>query len=499
MKLFVKILCSLLALCTLAALAVGCTQSGGEGEGTKAPVANTGAQTNAATENLDENGYLKDALPEDLKFNQVVRIVVSESQAMNVYQTELSDNVISNAIFNRCATVEERLGIEIEWLPMDATWNANRNAFFSHIQSTSSSGDAYDAICVYNLIPGALAAKGLCENLAGTTYLDLTAPWWPEDFVDEIVVNDTLYSLVENSSRGTLYNIHGVFFNNSLIEDYHLTSPYDMVAANEWTFANMMALIKDTWSDQNDNGIKDKDDFFGVMTGTEAKIETWFYGMGYKYSTKNAEGEPELLMGDTNYMISWLDEFTKAAGTNDFLLWDENGHTKAFFENRAILYMSAIRLVDNGVAAGIEMDYGIVPVPKKDENQEKYITNVANTHDTWCVPLNAKSMDVSSAVLECMASESYRQVAPVYFDQCIKLRYAPDGRLAEMYDLIRNSIVFDFCGIYSFAFVQVPRTVLHMSAKTPQTYPWASQWATYGAKFEAGFAEILALYHGQTS
>ncbi len=494
MKLYAKALCAILAICMLAALAVGCTAGGNTGDATKKPGQATEQPADQTQDNLDANGYLKDSLPEDLNFNQVVRVVVTDNQALNVYQTELSDNVIANSIFNRCVTVEERLGIEFEWFPMDAKWNANRNNFFQHIQSTSNSGDAYDALCTYNLMPGALAAKGYCENLYGTRYLDLSAPWWPEDFVEQIVVHDSLYSLVENSSRGTLYNLHGVFFNNTLIEDYNLRSPYDMVAANEWTFANMMELIKDTWSDRNDNGIKDKDDFFGVMTGTEAKIETWFYGMGYKYSTKGASGEPEMLMNSNEYMVSWLDVFTKATATNDFLIWDQNGHTKAFFDNRAILYMSAIRLVDNGVSAGIEMDYGVVPVPKKDESQEKYITNVANSHDAWCVPLNVKNLEMSAAMIECMASESYRQVAPVYFDQCIKLRYAPDGRLAEMYDLIRSSIVFDFCVIYSFAFEKVPREVLHASAKNPSSTPWSSQWAKYGTAYEAQFLEILKLY-----
>ena len=90
--------------------------------------------------------------------------------------------------------------------------------------------------------------------------------------------------------------------------------------------------------------------------------------------------------------------------------------------------------------------------------------------------------------------ESYRYVAPIYFDQCVKLRYAPDERLSEMYDMIRDSIVFDFCVIYSFALPQVPRTLLHASAKNPSTTPWTSQWEKNGGPMENGFASILDLY-----
>lgn len=485
-SLLAKLLCVMLALFMLVPVMASCATEDEEVDSTQASTEGSGT--------LEESTGYEDNLV-DLNFGTTARIVTSSSQNYQVYQLEEGENVIYNAIYKRGMTVEERLGIEIEWSAMDAQWNNNREIFFQHIQSTCETGSAYDAICVYNLMPGALAAKGLMENLADTSYIDLNAPWWPEDFINEIVINDTLYSLVENSSYGTLRNIHGVFFNNELINSRGLRSPYDMVANNEWTFANMIALVKDQGSDLNVNGSKDKDDFYGVVTGTEAKIESWFYGMGYKYATKGADGMPQMLMGDTEYITSWLDEFNSATESKDFWLWDKEGHTKAFFKESAILYMSAIRLVENGVSQGVEMDYGIVPLPKKDASQENYITNVANSHDMWGVPVNCADMDLSSALLECMAVESYKQVAPVYFDQCIKLRYAPDERLGEMYDLIRNSIVFDFCVIYSFALPEVPRTLLHASTKNPATTPWTSQWGTHGTSMESGFEAILELYH----
>ena len=489
-SLLTKLLCMLLAMFMLLAVVTACTT---EGDDDTDASASTGAVSGEEELETEEEEF-DDGLS-DLDFDAEVKIVVSEAQAYQVYAAEETDNVIYNAIYKRGMTVEDRLGVEITWVPMDAGWNNNREVFFQHIQSTCETGSAYDAVCLYNLMPGALAAKGLMENLADASYINLEAPWWPEDFVNEIVINDTLYSLVENSSYGTLRNIHGVFFNNELLNARGLRSPYDMVAANEWTFADMIALVKDQGSDLNENGSKDKDDFYGVVTGTEAKIESWFYGMGYKYATKGADGMPELLMGNTEYITSWLDEFNSATESKDFWLWDKEGHTKAFFKESAILYMSAIRLVEGGVSQGVEMDYGIVPLPKKDATQENYITNVANSHDMWGIPVNGADMDVSSALVECMAVESYRQVAPVYFDQCIKLRYAPDERLGEMYDLIRNSIVFDFCVIYSFALPEVPRTLLHASTKNPSTTPWTSQWGTHGTSMTAGFESILELYH----
>lgn len=495
-NLFLRLSCLILALVTVGLLAVGCGNTFSEN-----PEASNSGQDGAGTEatptgKYDSEGYLMDEIPDGLNFNQSVRIVISESQKNQVAPSEDSTDVISAAIVDRNLTVEDRLGIEIEFLPIAAGWN-DRATFCQTIKAASQAGDAYDALCVYNPFPGALASAGLLENLGDTQYIDLNGPWWPSSFTSEVVIDNTLFSLVESSSKGTLRNMHGVFFNNALIEDLNLESPYDLVAKNEWTFANMMALIKDTWSDKNNNGVKDKDDSFGVVTGTQAKIESWFFGMGYKYCIKNENGELDLKMRDVYYMVEWIDVFTAAAATNDFLLYEQNGHTKTFFSNNAVLYMTSLQLVENGINNGIEFDYGVVPIPKKDENQERYLTNIANSHDSWCIPMNVKNIDLSSAILECMASEAYRQIAPVYFEQCIKLRYAPDERLAEMYDLIRDGIVFDFTSIFSFSFEKDPRSILHATVKNPQNLPWPSQWESNGPLFENGFAAILELYQSK--
>ncbi len=363
------------------------------------------------------------------------------------------------------------------------------------METQSNTSNAYDAVCAYNLTPGLMASRNLLQNLADTAYIELDQPWWPQVYVDEMLVNDIIYGVAENSSKDTLMNLHGVFFNNDLIEDLDLTSPYDYVANNTWTFDNMLAMIKDVGYDYNNNGSKDKDDFFGLVTGTQAKIETWFFAMGYRYSEQTVTGEIALNMSNSAYMVEFLDRFNAATSSKDFLVYDKNGHTSLFVAEKAVLYMSSIQLVDRLIKDNVEMDYGVVPVPKGSESQERYISNVANHHDVWCVPINAKDLDESSAVIECMASESYREVAPVYFDTCVKLRYAPDERLYAMYELIRDSITFDFCQVYSFAFPdkQDPRTLVTNCTEVGNKN-WASQWGSNGTTIENGFADILALY-----
>ena len=494
-----RILALLLMLCMLVSVFAACATEDEEGSGNpeESTVATGGDGSDEVGADTDEKGYLKDNLPKDLKIDREIRILYSQKHKdwICVDEEGSAAGVVEKAIYDRWQDVQDRLGVEVLWIAEPGQWNNTKDTFIQKVETNSNTGTAFDAVASYNLFPGALANKGLLENLADTEYIELEQPWWPKSYIDEMMVNDTIYGLVENSSRATLCNLHGTFFNNTLINAHGLTSPYDMVANNTWTFDNMMAMIKDIGSDLNSNGTKDKDDYFGLVTGTKAKIETWFFGMGYRYSQKTADGGIELLMGNSDKMIEWIDRFNDATSGKDFLIYDENGHTKAFKEDRAVLYMSSIQLVDSLIKAEMKMDYGVVPVPKGSDSQERYISNVANDHNAWSVPINCKDLDESSAVVECMASEAYRTIAPMYFETCIKLRYAPDERLFEMYDLIRDSITFDFCQVYSFVFASGsdPRALIQ-NCTSVGTANWASQWGSVGSNVENGFADILTLY-----
>ncbi len=490
-RLFARLLCFGLLLCMLCTAFAACSDN------PKDPDQSTAATTAVPGSTLitDQIGVKKPV--SDVKLGRTIRILYTKEYESMILGKEDSQNVVQKATWERAVAVEDDLDVEIEWMGVTADTFNETSAFVQAVQTALEQPDTTpDAALVYNLYPYVLANKGLSQNLHNAKYIETDMPWWPQIYIDELTVNETLYGIAENSSHATLYNLHGVFFNNELVESYKLEkSPYDMVADNTWTFANMMALIKDTYSDKNNNGSKDANDFFGLITGTQAKIETWFFSMGYRYADKDpATGDVTLNLKDTAYMSKWLDEFNAAHATNDFLIYDKNGHTKAFFEERAILYATAIRMIDSMVNNNLDMDYGVVPFPKQNSEQENYISVVANTHVVWCVPINV-DMDESSLILEWMAYEAYREIAPVYFEQCMKLRYAPDERLAPMYDLIRATLAVDLCQAYTCAYtVGDPRSFVIKATDGGQ--PWTDVWSGVSANFSKEFENILSVLYG---
>jgi hypothetical protein len=56
---------------------------------------------------------------------------------------------------------------------------------------------------------------------------------------------------------------------------------------------------------------------------------------------------------------------------------------------------------------------------------------------------------MASAVMECFASESFRNTTPAVFEITLKLKYAQDEVTGQMYDIIRDTVSFDIGRIFS--------------------------------------------------
>lgn len=454
--------------------------------------ASTEATDDQGSGNASSEELIPDNLPEDLKFDATMEILGSQGQAYHYMSEGLSEDVINNVIYNRNATVEDRLGLELKFILEPGSF-AEKDSFMTLVEAKNDSGLPYDAIICYNLLPYAMAMKGLCDNLYDTSYIDLEAPWWPQSYLKTGVYEDQIFGLVESCSYGTLEKMICTFFNEDLVEEHKIESPYDLVEKNEWTFEKVLSMTKDTYQDKNNNEAKDAGDFYGfVAGGTSPMLDSWFFALGYRYSQINGDGDLELLLGKPE-VDDFFATFNQAFTSNDNLLYDLAGHKKTFLAENAIFYNTVVGMTTD--LKDTTINYGVVPTPKATVAQD-YYTHLGNTHDAWCVPVGVKNMDCSSAMIECMASESYRQTNPVYFESQLKLRLAQDERIADMYDLIREKISFDFCYLYAAAFTDQtrPNYLISQCITNPTKKNWSSVWGSNKTVVEERFNYIVNSY-----
>lgn len=61
---------------------------------------------------------------------------------------------------------------------------------------------------------------------------------------------------------------------------------------------------------------------------------------------------------------------------------------------------------------------------------------------------NPDQVNMLGAVLKCLGSEAYRKTTPELYYQTMQVRYAKDDVTAQMYDICRETIVFDLGRIF---------------------------------------------------
>ena len=461
----------------------------GDKNDTQSTKENGPAETGA---NVDENGFLLDGLG-TLDFGVTAKMLGEEKYhnqfAISLEDAEASGRPVDMAIYQRNVTVEDRLGIEFEWSYAQGDWGA-KDTFMKEVE-TSCQTEPYVGMICYNLLPSLIASKGYAANVYGSKYLDLTGPWWPKAYTNEMLINETIYGIPESNDFGLLRNMMAIFFNTDMLEARSMEDPYELVANNEWTIAKLKEMIKDTHEDKNNTAGDPEDDIYGFVNATAAKRDAWVYALGYRFSEVK-DNEIVSLVNDPG-IGEYIDTMLDFYASGDAKLNDKSQHA-IFLAQRAYFYGAGILMADSIQKNETQIKYGVVPYPKRDAEQTRYYTHLSNTYDAWCVPYNTPDMDMTSAIMECMASEAYRSIGPTYYDTTVKIRYASDEKLAPMYDLVRDSVTFDFVYLYSLAFTTNPKDTAKSCITNPDSNKWSGLLAANKDPWQVAIDTIAGYY-----
>ena len=126
-------------------------------------------------------------------------------------------------------------------------------------------------------------------------------------------------------------------------------------------------------------------------------------------------------------------------------------------------------------------EYGILPIPKFDEAQKDYYTYSHDQYTVFMVPTTVADPEMSGAVLEVMAYESYRSVQPTYYELVLKGRYANDPQSRAMLDRITRNIKVDPSYIYGKQLSQPEVSVLRSKVYSGSK-DFGSSWAKQARK-----------------
>lgn len=296
---------------------------------------------------------------------------------------------IDRAIEKRNAEIEDKYGItitEVREIVEDAHGNG---AAFKAIQKAWNANEVvYDAAVGSPYDCCALSQGGMLADLRDYGYIDLEKAWWDQPANDAFTLYGRTFITTGDINYIDDNFTYAIAFNKDMIDVFDLEDPYQIVRDGVWTYDKLYEMSKKVTRLDNIDGYSEND-IYGFLGYCDT---TWmsFSSIGAYIARVNGEGELELTMNsERNFDL--IREWTEFGQSDAFVNWqietaaNKVGWFKIFSNNQALFFGATV----DGIykLRNIDFDYGYLPWPKYDENQEDYISGMAPNHiSLFCIP-----------------------------------------------------------------------------------------------------------------
>lgn len=491
MNRMLRITAAALSLITLLLLAASCGNAGA-GDTTTAAVTAAPDAGDTAREGYDKNGYILDTLGElDFKEAVIQTVYWSDVENQEYFAEQMDGSEVNDAIFTRNLAVEDRLNIKLEYVPTLGN-SGKADAFNSFIQNAIAAGDRYDIISAHSRSIGLCAYNGLTQDLLDLSYLNFDMPWWQDSLLTTATINDQLHFVSGDISTNMLYMMYVMFYNKELLKTYELEDPYELVKAGTWTYDKLIEMSTGVYLDLDKDNTKSDGDQFGQAAYT-LHIDSYLWGSGIVGIDRNEAGD--LILSDDfkgEKCVALIDKlYNYLTLSQDTILYSSGAKYKTAFAEGRNLFITDRADIAIYDLSDKTFELGILPVPKYNAEQQDYFTLLGNPFSLYAIPVNAADADMAAAVLECMASESYRTVTPIIFEITMKFKYSSTNHDSEIYDIVRDGAVYDLSRIFwkVFSSGSAPDSMFEAALSKGST-TWTSQMKAFSRSIDKTLKNI---------
>lgn len=420
----------------------------------------------------------------------------SDRQHEEFISETLTGEIVSDAIFLRNMTLQDRIGITQKFIP--CLGNAsNATAWQQYIMRDVAAGmGEFDVAAGYSLAMASSSTQGVFKNLLDSRFdkLNLENPWWMIDLTREATICDRLFFVSGDISLNATYMMYACYINQDMISAPGLENVPTLVLNGEWTYDKMIQMSSGVYSDLNNNKAKDLGDVFGYMT-SGIHTDPWFYGSGATIlENKNGTLEVSATLNCDAAAMSLDKAASLLWKSNDGLYTTSTSHQVAEFAAGRLLFMT------DYIDATLDLDgsnvkYCVVPFPKYSIDQADYVTVMGNPFTLFSVSQCNQDEDLSmfSVYLEVLAHESYQQLTPAAYERSFKSRYNAEDEQKQMFSIIRESIQIDAGRLLSSELVG--QGIWRSAMANPEGS--AESWIKTCLQYERSFKKALDTFIGK--
>ena len=444
-----RVMALLLAVLMLASVAVGC---GSKDEG-NANATTTAATTTAASGDASAS----DTTPAETDPPEETRELAIEKYDRDfvIYQAgnwgykdfvaeDMTGEPVNDAVYNMLSSVSEEFGVKFTTVDHGGKASGGQGQGYKTVETMHMSGSQdYDLTSIGCYDVCTLAYTGYLTDLAAIDNVSLEKSWYDQKAYDMLNLNGHLYYITGDAMTLDNNCTYCILFNKTVVDQYKLDDPYQLVKDNKWTYDKFIEMGSVLPADLNGDGIRNRNDAYGVTVWLDS-IVGMLHASGGAIAQINDEGKFELTL-NTERNIDVLTNWTRAGASelSNFITsdTDETAH-KSFTTNNCLFYTRYIGI--GSYFRDSDLDFGFLPYPKWDEEQENYCNTMHAYGTSWlCIPSSVKDIEQSGAIMESLSYYGQKLVNPAYYEITLEGKTIRDEESADMLDIIFATRFFD--------------------------------------------------------
>ncbi len=454
-----KRMISALLLCVMVLGCVACGGGDDEDQGQGESI-DFGETPDRFDPNLPEKDF------EGMDFTFAVRGVENDPSAVDneLAGTDIvadaSGDTIDQAVYQRNMYLKDRYNVNIKSVFCGNTGvETSGSDMYLFVEKSIASGErAFDAILSSPYDTVGYIYAGFLRELQYLSYVDFEREWWDQNALKDLKFGNRLFMVTGEVTIIDNISTEIIVFNKDMIKDLGLDNPYEVVTDGKWTLEKLYKDSQVATNDFGGDGVWNERDTYGLYTWQNTMI-SFLCSCGVTFGVVDQDGQPEL----TLYSERADDVWTKVLNlTNNKVAFD--GYNSRFkpdagmedmFERDQFLYAWATI----GGAMNLRMrdvDFGIIPLPKYNEDQQEYISSPTTYSNTFLsVPISTNDMESTGFILEAFSAKSAELVTPAFYEITLKGKTAQDVDSVEMLDLIFATKRYDVGRIFTWGGYQL--------------------------------------------
>ncbi len=366
------------------------------------------------------------------------------SWALTTLDTEAeSGERLNDAIYRRNRKIEDRFNCKILVSDQDHILPAD-------IQKETMSGDSnYDVWFAYDV--ELLSAVQYLLPWEEMPYINLDREWWNPMATEVFSLDGKTYAAAGNYSLSVISRASGFTFNKDIYKTLNPSEDvYDLAVNGKWTIDAMYGLAKNAYLDLDGSTTMNENDQYGVSGSWKETFWRFLSGSEVKLVDKDEDGGLAFDLpkneAAVNKMLKIFDLFTEEGVYYNPQTQDVHRvlDSEEIFAAGRLLFKT-VNFFDLETLRTYDIDIGILPCPKYDEDQENYYAPSFGAEISVILKtLPDERKENVGILLEALAFDTNSNLLPEYKEVLLKTKYARDNESEEMIDIILNSISFEF-------------------------------------------------------